>query len=173
MTQLTEPLSPPFHLRLLDQARRVGDEAAKVCDEARKDRRAVTGAVAALGVGLLLGLFLKPTAADGDPSRSTASGVSAVEPGFVRTEGIDILVSARTSPEGRVPRVHGLLEAPVFGDPGRVPLPVQRVTHIVEPDGAVLIDEPEPVIFDEPPILPCEDNCLETMEPPPESEGLL
>lgn len=160
MTTLTEPLETPLHRRILDQA-------SAVCDEARKDRRAVSGAVAALGVGLMLGLFLKPTMADGDPSRSTASGVTAVEPGFVRTEGIDILVSARTSPEGRVPRVHGLLEAPVFGEPGPARLPVQRVSHVVEPDTALDLamdqDEPEPLFIDPPRL----DDCGLDCEPPP------
>lgn len=140
MTQLTEPTVLPLHQRVLTEAR-------TVCDEARRDKRAVSGAVAALGVGLLLGVFLKPSFADGETRRSTANGVESVEPGLVSTEGLDILVSARPSEEGRLPRVHTRLDAPVFGDPGPAPR-LQRVSHIVEPEEEGLLeDDPEPLFI--------------------------
>lgn len=161
MTRFTETLPPPLHLRLLDEAR-------TVCGQARQDRRVVTGAVAALGVGLMLGVFLKPMPGDAESGRATASGVASVEPGLVRTEGVDILLSARASPEGRFSGRRSLLEAPVFGDPGPAPLPVQRVVYAPrpyreDPEFAA----PEPLLPDEPPIGRCADDCLEVLQPEP------
>jgi hypothetical protein len=165
MTTLTDPLEPPLSRRLLSSAR-------TVCDEARRDRRAVSGAVAALGAGLLLGVFLRPTVADSEPATASVAGVYHVEPGFVRTEGLDILVSARASPEGRLPRVHTRLEAPVFADPGPPPR-LHRVSHIVEPDENALFEaEAEPLFIAPPALDDCGDDCDRLEDPPQALEPL-
>ena len=136
-------------------------EAGALAREAAQDRRAVTGVVAALGAGLLLGVFLKPTVAPA-ASEPPVAGLTQVEATRTDTDGLNIVVTARAAEEGRLPVRTTLLEAPVLGDPGPAPV-VRRVRYvstiqpIEEPVLTPLIDEPE---FPD-----CGDDCMARLQP--------
>jgi hypothetical protein len=135
-------------------------EAAALAREAAQDRRAVTGVVAALGAGLLLGVFLKPTIAPASQAAPVA-GLTQIEATSADTEGLDIVVTARAAEEGRLPVHTTMLEAPVLGDPG--PAPIRRVRYIstITPVEAPVLT---PAIA-APELPACGDHCVAALQP--------
>lgn len=89
---------------------------------APKDRRIVGALIAAVGAGVLFGLLLKPTLGDRPPAERGVSGRSAVTASVTDTDGLDIIVNARASDEGRIPTSTTLLDAPIQGVPPLAPL---------------------------------------------------
>lgn len=95
--------------------------------KAPRDRRIVAAMVGAVGAGLLLGVFLKPTLADRPPAQRAAGweGITAVT-ATARPDRLAIEVRPRVSEEGRIPTNTTLLPAPIQGVPA--PAPLSRIS---------------------------------------------
>jgi hypothetical protein len=137
--------------------------AADLAREAWGDRRAVTGAVAALGVGLLLGVAMKPAVALEAKTPAAGQGLAVVEPGRVDTDGLDLIVTARASDEGRLPTRTTMLPSPVLADPGPAPRLYRASYAPAEPEIAELSAEDVAFISDAMP--PCAEDCVAAIRP--------
>lgn len=150
---------PPFDLSVIRPAL---DGLQGLAREAWADRRAVSGAVAALGVGLLLGVALKPAVALEPNAPIAGQGLATVEPGKVDTEGLDLIVTARMSEEGRLPLRTSLLPSPVLADPGPAPR-LYRASYVPPPEIEDLGPDEAAFIADDMP--PCGDDCVAAIQP--------
>lgn len=99
--------------------------------QAPRDRRIVGAMVGAVGAGLLLGLFLKPTLGDRPPAERGVPGRQAAAASVTVTDGIDIVVNTRPAEEGVIPASTTLLDAPIQGVPP--PAPLIRVSAPARP----------------------------------------